>query len=61
MVRLMDLELKYWGQNTLMKLVGLILKPIKTDRATAMKELLSYAGVMVEMSIEEEFPEVLTF
>lgn len=60
-VRLMDFELKYWGQNILMKLVGLILKFIKIDRVIVMKEFFSYAGVMVEMSIEEEFFEVFIF
>lgn len=34
-VGLLDLELKYT------KLVGMLGKPIKTDRATAMKELLA--------------------
>lgn len=60
-VPLLDLELKYWGQNTLMKLASTLRKPIKTDRVTAMKELLSYASVMVEMSMEEEFPECVSF
>lgn len=52
-VRLMDLDLKYGGQQTLMKLASQLGKPIKTDRATTMKELLSYARVLVEMSIEQ--------
>lgn len=60
-VGLIDLDLKYWGQQTLMKLDGQLGKPIKTDRATAMKELLSYARVPVEMSIELELPKVISF
>lgn len=52
-VRFLDFELKYWGQNILMKLAGIFGKSIKTDRVTVMKEFLSYVRVMVEMFIEE--------
>lgn len=60
-VRLLDLDLKYWGQSTLMKLAGTLGRPIKTDRVTSMKELLSYARILVEMSIEEDFPKFINF
>lgn len=60
-VRLLDLDFKYWGQSTLIKLAGTLGKPIKTDRATSMKELLSYARVLIEMSIDEEFLEYISF
>lgn len=44
-----------------MKLVSQIGTPIKTDRAMAMKDLLHYARIMVEISIEEDFHEVINF
>lgn len=60
-VRHLDLKLKYWGENTLMKLAGSLGRPIKTDRAIAMKELLSFARVLVEIYIEEELPATINF
>lgn len=60
-VRLVDLDLKYWVQQTLMKLASALGKPIKTDRATAMRELLSYARILVEVSTEEEIQEIISF
>lgn len=55
-VRLMELDLKYWGQNTLIKLGSLPGKSIKIDRATAMRELLHYARILIEVNIEEDLP-----
>lgn len=44
-----------------MKLVRIIGKPIKTDKAAAMKELLSYAHILIEIDIDQELPETLCF
>lgn len=44
-----------------MKLGGLIGNFIKNDRVIVMKELLSYVRVMVEMSIDNEFFEYISF
>lgn len=60
-VRLMELDLKYWGQNTLMKLGSMLGKPIKTDRATTMKELLHYAHLFIDVSIVHELPDSISF
>lgn len=60
-VRLIELDLKYWGQSTLMKLGSMLGKPVKTDRATAMKELLHDARLLIEVSIDEDLPETITF
>lgn len=57
----MSLDLKYWGQNTLMKLASVLGKPLKIDRAIAMKDLLHYARVLVEVSIEDELLDEITF
>lgn len=48
-VRLMELDLKYWGQNALMKIGSMLGKPIKTDRATSVKELLHYGRILIEL------------
>lgn len=50
-VRLLRLPLKYQGQSTLNKLARFIGNPIKTDKATAQKEILAYAKILMEVSI----------
>lgn len=57
----MDLDLKYWGQSTLIKLATILQKPIKTDRAMTMKDLLHYARILIEVSIEDDIPETIGF
>ncbi|XP_048502915.1 uncharacterized protein LOC125498703 [Beta vulgaris subsp. vulgaris] len=42
-IKLPNLPLQYWGQVALNKIVGVIGKPIRTDRATTQKDLLDYA------------------
>ncbi|XP_021724871.1 uncharacterized protein LOC110692181 [Chenopodium quinoa] len=60
-VRLPGLDLKFWGQSALMKIAGILGKPIKTDKATATKELISYARVMVEVNMKDELLEDIEF
>lgn len=60
-IRLPDLELKYWGVPSLMKIAGLIGKPIKADRATTEREMLSFSRVMVEVNVKQELPDVVEF
>lgn len=43
------------------KLAELIGKPIRSDRATAQKEMLAYARVLVEVSINQTFPNEISF
>lgn len=59
-VRLLDLELKYWGNNIFMKLVSGLGKLIKTDRVMVMQELFSYVRIMVEIFIDKEFSEYIS-
>lgn len=60
-VRVMELDLKYWGQNTLIKIDSLLGKPIKTDRAVAIRELLHYARILIEVDIEDELTDTISF
>ncbi|XP_060195284.1 uncharacterized protein LOC132624535 [Lycium barbarum] len=60
-IRLVGLDLKYWGQRALTKIAGLIGKPIKTDSATKLKERLVYARVMVEVPMNKTYPEFVMF
>lgn len=60
-IRIMELDLKYWGQGTLMKLGSLLGTPIKTDHATSMRELLHCAHILVDVSIDDNLPDEISF
>lgn len=50
-VQLPALPIKYWGQNFLSKIVGLLGEPVKADAATANRDIIGYARFLVEMNI----------
>ncbi|XP_021731006.1 uncharacterized protein LOC110697913 [Chenopodium quinoa] len=60
-VKLPNLDLKFWGREALMKIAGLIGKPIKTDKITALKKRIAYARIMIEVAVNGEFPEFIEF
>ncbi|XP_021743061.1 uncharacterized protein LOC110709156 isoform X1 [Chenopodium quinoa] len=60
-VRLPGLQLKFWGQSALMKIGQLIGKPVKTDKVTKNKEKLEYARLMIEVSVDGEYPTKIEF
>lgn len=47
-IQLPSLNLKYWGEICLFKLVKGIGQPLKLDQATQSKDRLLYARVLVE-------------
>lgn len=55
------LDLKYWSERCLTKLVNSLGKFVKVDVATAKREKLQYAWVMIEVKIDQEFPDQLIF
>ena len=60
-VRLVGLDIKYWGKNALTKITGLIGHPLKVDRATTQKDRLTFARVLIEMPLNKEYPKVIMF
>ncbi|XP_021759465.1 uncharacterized protein LOC110724351 [Chenopodium quinoa] len=60
-IRLPRLDLKFWGQSSLMNLAGAVGKPVQIDRATATKELMAYARIMVQINVNEEMIEEIEF
>uniref|UniRef100_A0A803P9H3 DUF4283 domain-containing protein n=1 Tax=Cannabis sativa TaxID=3483 RepID=A0A803P9H3_CANSA len=60
-VHLEDLELKYWGQKSLFKIVGQLGKPLMEDSITKERERLSYARVLVEVQMDQQLPSILEF
>ncbi|XP_019266749.1 PREDICTED: uncharacterized protein LOC109244159 [Nicotiana attenuata] len=60
-IRLKGLDIKYLGNNALTKISGLVGKPLKADRATTNKERLAFARVLVEVSINQQYPKQVMF
>ncbi|XP_060960884.1 uncharacterized protein LOC133031410 [Cannabis sativa] len=56
-----DLELKYWGEKSLFKIVGQIGEPLMVDAVTKERDKLSYPRVLIEVSIHQEFPDTIYF
>ncbi|KAK4733464.1 hypothetical protein R3W88_007725 [Solanum pinnatisectum] len=60
-IRLVGLDIKYWGKNALTKIAGLVGNPLKEDTTTKNKVRLTYARVLVEMSLNKEYPTGIMF
>ncbi|XP_056689969.1 uncharacterized protein [Spinacia oleracea] len=60
-IQLPNLEVKYWGEKSLSKIVSQIGTMIKVDQATHNRDKLMFAKVLVEVNIDQQFPEVIRF
>ncbi|KAJ8421327.1 hypothetical protein Cgig2_012819 [Carnegiea gigantea] len=60
-VRFPYLEVKYWGPDSLSKLGSLLGIPIKIDKFTRDKTILKYARLLIEMKLQDNFPEYIDF
>ncbi|KAL9232347.1 hypothetical protein vseg_007470 [Gypsophila vaccaria] len=60
-IRLYKLDLKFWGDNCLAKIAGLVGNPVRADEATFLKTRLGYARYMVELSLGKEYPDSIQF
>ncbi|KAJ8421235.1 hypothetical protein Cgig2_000839 [Carnegiea gigantea] len=60
-VRLLDLDIKFWGMASLSKLGSTLGIPIKTDRHTMDKTRLSCARLLIDIPVDGLFPEYLDF
>ena len=60
-VRFPELDIKYWGPHSLSKIGSMLGIPLKTDRFTKDKMMLRYARLLVEMSLDGQFPEFIEF
>lgn len=52
---------KYWGENCFKKSSNHIGKFVKVDQVTEKREKLHYARVTLEVKVDPEFPDQLTF
>ncbi|XP_074306305.1 uncharacterized protein LOC141641547 [Silene latifolia] len=60
-VKLVGLDLKFWGVKCLEKLASLVGKFVRVDDRTLDKLLLGYAKVMVEVEVDQHFPDRIRF
>ncbi|XP_010694020.1 uncharacterized protein LOC104906887 [Beta vulgaris subsp. vulgaris] len=60
-IQLPALDLKYWGERCLFKLVAGIGKPLKLDQSTINKDRLQYARIMIETRMNQDLPEEIVF
>lgn len=56
-----DLPIKYWGVESLSKLGSCLGVPLKTDKVTKNKEILSYARLQIDIKLNSSFPEFIDF
>ncbi|KAL9241971.1 hypothetical protein vseg_016021 [Gypsophila vaccaria] len=59
-IQLHTLPLKFWGK-ILPKITGLVGKFVKTDVATEERTRIGYARVMVELHVNQNFPDQISF
>ncbi|XP_021858773.1 uncharacterized protein [Spinacia oleracea] len=57
----LKLNFKYWGEKALFKIVSQIGNPIKRDFATACRDKLQYARVLVVVPLSQKFQEEISF
>lgn len=60
-IKLVGLELKFWGARCLERLDTLIGRFLHLDTVTADKTLIRYAGILVEVTTEHQYPEFISF
>ncbi|XP_062099933.1 uncharacterized protein LOC133805795 [Humulus lupulus] len=55
------LDIKYWGERFLFKIVGQLGKPIQVDNITKHRDRLYYPQILIEVSLDQEFPNTIVF
>ncbi|KAJ8421497.1 hypothetical protein Cgig2_028517 [Carnegiea gigantea] len=60
-VRFPEMDIKFWGLDSLSKLGSMLGIPIKTDRTTRDKSALGFTGLLIEMPFEGPFPDHIDF
>lgn len=60
-VRLVGLDVKYWGKAALTKIASLIGSFLRVDRAITNKERLTYARILSTMPLNQAYPSGVMF
>ncbi|XP_062119155.1 uncharacterized protein LOC133832892 [Humulus lupulus] len=59
-IQLGGLDIKYWGEKYLFKIVGQIGKPIQVDSITKYRDRLHYPRILIEISMDQQFPATIS-
>lgn len=57
----LKLNLRHWEEKSLHKITSRLGDPIKWDEATRNRDKLQYARILVEVKIDQKFPEFIQF
>ncbi|XP_062075600.1 uncharacterized protein LOC133779685 [Humulus lupulus] len=60
-VQLKGLDIKYWGEKSLFKIVGQLGTPLQVDNITKHRDRLMYPRILIEVSLGQEFPVTISF
>ncbi|XP_062088940.1 uncharacterized protein LOC133795507 [Humulus lupulus] len=60
-IQLGGLDIKYWGEGSLFKIMGQIGRPIQVDNFTKHRDRLYYPRILIEVSMDQEFPTTIGF
>ncbi|XP_060965589.1 uncharacterized protein LOC133034512 [Cannabis sativa] len=60
-VQLENLELKYWGEKSLFKMIEQLGKPIMVDSITKERGKLMYPRIPIKVSIHQDLPDLIDF
>uniref|UniRef100_A0A803P9P2 CCHC-type domain-containing protein n=1 Tax=Cannabis sativa TaxID=3483 RepID=A0A803P9P2_CANSA len=61
LVQLKGLDIKYWGETSLFKIVGQLGEPLQVDNVTKNRDRLQYPRILIQVSLAQEFPEKISF
>jgi len=56
-----ELDIKFWGNESLSKIGSILGIPLKTDRYTKDKVMIKYARMLIDMSLDGQFPHYIEF
>ncbi|XP_062076430.1 uncharacterized protein LOC133781463 [Humulus lupulus] len=60
-IQLGGLDIKYWGEKSLFKIMGQIGRPIQVDNITKYRDRLYYPRILIEINMDQQFPGTISF
>ena len=60
-IKLPDLDIRFWGIESLSKIGSILGIPLKTDRYTKEKRVIKYARLLIDMPLDGHFPDHIDF
>ncbi|KAM6587258.1 hypothetical protein CsatA_009863 [Cannabis sativa] len=60
-IQLRGLDIKYWGESSLFKIVSQLGEPLQVDNVTKNRDRLQYPRILIQVSLAQNFPEKIEF